>query len=170
MRKPPGLARRRTEGGFTFTETIVVIAVITAMASAAMVFFLGRYDLARQHVVTIQLAEAFRTVQSLPAGDPQTWEVAAQKILADAMDAAPPTAATPAGTNADMLPGGLHAGRALLSGQALMRDENGAVVNIAGCDVDDIQFTIHPTSLPAGNDLQESDAEWLKDKLVMGRA
>ena len=67
-----------------------------------------------------------------------------------------------------MLPGGLHVGRALLSGQALMRDENGAVVNIAGCAVNDIQFTIHPKSLPADNDLQESDAEWLKDKLVIG--
>ena len=168
MCRPPSVARRRAEGGFTFTETIVVIAVITAMASAAMVFFLGRYDLARQHVVTIQLAEAFRTVQSLPDGNPQTWEVAAQKVLADVMDAAPSTAAIPAGTNADRLPGGLHVGRALLSGQALMRDKNGAVVNIAGCDVDDIQFSIHPASLPADNDLREIDAEWLKVKLEIG--
>lgn len=166
--KRPGLAPRRAEGGFTFTETIVVIAVITAMSAAAMVFFFGRYDLTRRHAVTAQLAEAIQTVQVLPAGNPWTWEVAAQKVLADVMDAAPPTASSPNGTRSDSLPGGLHAGRTLVTDQALMRDARGALVTIAGCAIGDLQVTVHPARLPPENELQEAEAQWLKSKLEIG--
>ena len=168
MFRPPGVARRRAEGGFTFTETIVVIAVITAMASAAMVFFLGRYELARQHVVVIQLAEAIRTVQSLPNGNPLTWYVAAQKVLNDVMDVAPAVALPLLGTDADRLPNGLNVDRTRYDGLAVMRDRNSVIPTIAGCKVDDIQFTIYPASLPADSVLREVDAEWLKVKLVIG--
>lgn len=161
---PPG----RPEAGFTFTETLIVIAVITALSAAAMGYFFGRFDLARRHAVVAQLAEGIRVVQALPGGDPLTWEVAAQKALADVMDAAAPTAATPAGTRADLLPRGLHAGRTAVNGQALMTDATGTAVAIAGCQVADIQITLYPAALPPENHLQQAEAEWLKSQLEAG--
>ena len=156
------------EAGFTFTEMVVVIAVITAMSAAAMVYFLGRYEIARRHAVVNQLAEGIRTVQALEGGGRATWQVAAEKVLADVMDAAPPTAATPAGTQANLLPGGLHAGRTIVMGEALMKDANGATVTIPGCDVDTVQITLFPAALPAENHLRQADPEWLKSQLELG--
>lgn len=159
---------RDAEAGFTFTETLVVIAVITALSAAATVYFFGRYDLVRQHTVANHLAETIRTVQALPEGNPATWQVAAQKVLADMMDATPPAFAAPAGTNASLLPNGLHVGRTIVSNQAIMTDSNGVAVTITGCDLEFIQVTLYPAALPPDNQLQQVGADWLKSQLEIG--
>ena len=168
MCKRFGGAPSQPEAGFTFTETLVVIALITALSSAAMAFFFGRYELARRHAVVAQLAEGIRVVQALPEGNPFTWQVAAEKTLADVMDAAAPAAETPPGTYANLLPGGMHAGRTLVTGQALMADAKGAAVAIPGCDVGTIQITLYPASLSPENHLQQAEADWLKSQLEIG--
>ena len=168
MCKRFGGAPDRPEAGFTFTETLVVIAVITALSAAAMTFFFGRYDLARRHTVVTELAEGIRVVQALPDGNPFTWQVAAEKVLADVMDAPAPASETPPGTYANLLPGGIHAGRTLVSGQALMADAKGTPVAIPGCDVGTIQITLYPASLSPENHLQQAEANWLKSQLEIG--
>ena len=151
--------------GFTLTETTVAVAALAVLTASALYFFQGRYSLARQHTLVGHLSEAIRIAEALPAGNPLTWEVAAHKALADSLDAAVPSAATPAGTRANSLTDGLHIGLGAVANQALMSDATGAAVALTGCAVGDIQITVYPDGLPADNELRESTAEWLSSNL-----
>ncbi|MYI37145.1 MAG: hypothetical protein F4118_12105, partial [Acidimicrobiaceae bacterium] len=110
----------------------MVIAVIAVLTSGAITFFFGRLETARRLAVTSQLAEAIENVQQLPDGNPFTWQATAQNLIADVMDADPPAADVAAGTSANLLSDGLHAGRTLVDGEALMRDPTAAAVTLAG--------------------------------------
>lgn len=165
MPKPPATEPRRGERGFSTTELVVVIAVISVLTSGAITFFFGRLETARRLAVTSQLAEAIENVQQLPDGNPFTWQATAQKLIADVMDAAPPATAVPDGTSADLLPDGLHAARTLVDGEALMNDPNSVSVTLAGCLAGDLQLTLHPASFPVDNALRDVDAHWLMGNL-----
>ncbi|MYE04874.1 MAG: hypothetical protein F4Y00_07890 [Bacteroidetes bacterium SB0662_bin_6] len=143
----------------------MVIAVIAVLTSGAITFFFGRLETARRLAVTSQLAEAIENVQQLPDGNPFTWQATAQNLIADVMDADPPAADVAAGTSANLLSDGLHAGRTLVDGEALMRDPTAAAVTLAGCVADDLQLTLHPASFPADNALRDVDAHWLMGNL-----
>lgn len=163
-RRPPSPPRRSADG-FTTTEIIVVIAVITAMSTAAFVFFSGRHDLTRRQIVLSQFAEAIQSVHHLPLGDDLTWQASAQNLVADVLELTPPTSIYGEGQRARWIPDGLHLGRTRVAGRALLTDSNNGSVNLQGCDVGDLQVTLAPGQLPPEHVLRDVDLMWLRRNL-----
>ena len=156
---------RGSANGFTTTEVVVVIALITALSTAAFVFFTGRHDLARRHIVLGQFAEAIQSLRHLPAGDDLTWQATAQSLLADVMELDPPTTVYADGSRARWIPDGVHVGRTRIAEVALLTDHTNNQVTLAGCNVGDVQVTLAPSQLPAQHVLQDVELMWLRSNL-----
>ena len=163
--------RLADQRGFTFNELLVVMGIIGALLASSLFFFQGQFHIAQQQKAVEHLAAGVRAIRTLPEGNPLSWEAAANRRLTESLDVPAHTAATPAGTQVNVLPNGVHVGRTAVANQALMNDTSGATVAFSGsppCAVNDIQFAMHTASLPSDNLLFETDAEWLSATLQIG--
>ena len=186
LRPASGKKKRVAAEGFTFTELLVVSAVMIVLLGTAMFFVGQNYQESRQYARVGHLMSGIRSARALPAGgepfkfDPtvsfdaknsQTYrEVAADRMIAQALGVAPHNTNIPAQSDPTRIPPIMRGFRVAWTtqprvGNSMVKDRNGSDVALAGCLEGFMQVFISQPTLPADHDLRDMAIERLESSI-----
>ena len=158
--------REGVAAGFTLIEILVVLAVVTVLASIAGQYVGGQYRVARQEIAVGQIVKAARQVDLMPGRGSFSWPPAAAQVFRDISGLPEQISAIPAGTNANAVADGAYVGVTTSLNASNLNDAGGTPVTITGCPLQSVQLALYPPSLPAGNSLSGVAAEWINSRFV----
>ena len=144
-------------------ETVVTLAVITVMTSAAIVFFLERQELAQRHVVAGRIVDAIHRAAQLPSGQALSFRGTAQTFIAEALEAEPPSVLPDHTMRVDTLQDGFSIGPTSYVGRPIAKTRDGSYLDLSSnCKVGDLQVAFDLEQFPPDGELGEEHRVWFE--------